>query len=242
MQTRRNYLYILVLFIFLIISLNNHYINNDISSLYLGVSFDGSIIQYLINYILFSCYSLFFYSLTEEYITNYGYFIIVREKSKKKFFFRLTKRLINYIITIELVKIILYLVIALFIYKSCTIDIIKFLKYVIITLLSYFVLLFIQMVIEIYFTSQISIIITMICYLLSLINGALLINYFQYINSKIGAFINLLLIPNFLMNSRVKIIIDNLNISYYFLILFLILLIIILYLIFSTKFTKKDIN
>lgn len=170
----------------------------DIINIYNGVGFNGRIVLYVRSFFLFSCYCLYAYNEFETYISRYGVLLITREKSRNKLLMRLTGKLIRLTATVEAVKIFCFVVFALIIRGSITVNNpLEFILMAVLNILSYLIILFIQMSIEIFLSGNVAVCVSMAYFLTSLC-----VSDYIYKISFLSKRINLLFVPNITMKLR----------------------------------------
>lgn len=226
------YSYFIIIPLLCIFGLFWSFINNNsnLLDLYGGVPYFGNWYVVLLHYYLFACYSFLIFNKSEKYTSGYGIYVVLRVQSKMKIIMQIVYQTFLFVIVCECIKVIIYIFTLLIVYGQLSLkpeSISIFINMFFFHVIFMFLLLFIQIIIELFIDSKLSLIFVQISYLL-------LLSLSDFINRIVGeSNLNLLFLPNFFMYDRLKTFytFDFLHISYiYILALFLFLL-----LIFVTK-------
>lgn len=210
--------------------------DTDLISMYNGVIFNGNITFYIRCFFLFACYSLYIYNEFETYMKEYGVLLVTREKSRNRLLMRLTERLLRLIVQIESIKILCYVVFMIIIKGKITANNpFQLIKIVILNILVIFLIMFVQMIVELYFSGNIAVCISLAYFLFSLDIS----DYIERSNS-FSPQINLLMIPNLMMKVRLDMLIKDTG-MYFVVMGVLILIVISIYLLTKRQFLNKDI-
>ncbi len=210
--------------------------DTDLINMYNGVIFNGNITFYIRCFFLFACYSLYTYNEFETYMKEYGVLLVTREKSRNRLLMRLTERLLRLIIQIECIKILCYVVLMIIIKGRITANNpFELIKIVILNILVIFLIMFVQMIVELYFSGNIAVCISLAYFLFSLD-----ISDFIERSNLVPSKMNLLMIPNLMMKVRLDMLIKDTG-MHFVVIGILMLIVIILYLLIKRQFLKKDI-
>jgi hypothetical protein len=224
----------LCLFSYLNISINN---GKDIASLYDGVLFNSSPIEYALLFFLFSTYCLFVYHEFETYIYQSGMYIVTREQSRSKMTLRLCKKLLFYILQFEGLKLICYILVMLIMNKVLVLKSpMETLKMMLLQCLVYYIILLFQVLLEIVLSSNTALFIILSLYSVSIGISDMIFSFFA--NSK--SFLNFIILPNISMKLRLDAM-DYSNYLYYVLLGYLLLIIFFTYAILRKTFAKIDI-
>lgn len=209
--------------------------DTDLINLYNGVVFNGNITFYIRAFFLFACYSLYVYNEFETYIKEYGIILVTREKSRSRLLARLTERLLIFLVEIGSMKILCYMVLMIMINGKITVNNpLELVKMMFLYVLVVFLMMFIQMIAELYLSGNIAVCIPLTCFLIDL-------GISDYIErSNLPSEINLFMFPNLMMKNRLDVLINNKN-HYFILIGGLMMIMMSLFLVIKRKFQKKDI-
>lgn len=209
---------------------------NDLLYLYDGVVFNSTIAYYVQCFFLFACYSLYTYNEFETYINQYGMILVTREASRDKLLLHLTQRLLKFVLQIEIMKVVCYGIILLFMEKSIVISSpFIFIRSIIINILVYVLILFVQMVIEIWYSGNIAVVVSL-AYFLAGLGISDIIQRSETIPSNI----NLIFVQNLSMRIRFESMITNAG-TVFAVIGVLVIVIVSIYFITRFYFRKKDI-
>lgn len=203
--------------------------------LYAGVPFDGNWYVVLLNYFLFSGYCFFVFKKNDNYVNGYGVYIVLRVQSKMKIIIKIIINTIYYVFIFELIKLCIYALVLLVIREQLFIeDYFIFINMFWINICLFFLFLFVQIILELFFDSKIALVLIQICYLLLLSLG-------NVIRLVIGdSYLNLLILPNVVMYERLKVFYTFEWIYFGFLYLFLMIIFIALVFIAKVLINKKD--
>lgn len=211
--------------------------DSDLINLYNGLEFNSKIAFYARWFFLFACYCLYTYNEFETYIKQYGIILVTREKSRNRLMMHLTERLLRLILQIEGIKILCYMVFTIITWRNLTVcNPMELIKMIIINILVYFLILFLQMVVEIYFSGNIAVCMSLAYFLMGLGISDIIIKKSSLFLHKL----NLIIIPNLLMKVRLDIMIKNKQ-MHFAVIVILIFVIISTYLFFMRQIKKKDL-
>ena len=226
---------ILIIFIFIYAYLTVDVSEStDIINLYKGALFQTRINFILYEVIITICYCLFIHNEFESYVHEYGIYVITREKSRSKLLWRLIYKLLSFILIIESLKVISFSIIMILKKGKITVNNpIEVLKMISLTLMVYIIILFIQMMIELYLEGRTAIAIVLTYYIVNLGLGTVLYNF----ESKL----NVLILPNYIMKYRLDVLIKEYNLNYTNILMILGLIIIIMVITAHKMFLKKDI-
>lgn len=209
---------------------------NDLIQIYDGVIFNSSIVHYVRWFYLLACYSLYIYNEFEAYIHQYGVILITRETSREKFFRHLVKRLIKLVLQIEGIKLGCCTAIMVIMKRGITISSpLEFFNSIFLNLVICFLFLFIQMIVEIWCSGNISVVITLVNFLIGF-GISDFIDRSQFVSDKM----NLLLIQNLTMRIRVVKLVENKYMTF-IIIGGLMVSIGIIYTVAKMRFKEKDI-
>ena len=212
--------------------------SEKISSLYNGVSFLPTPTVFLVNFYMFAIYSLFIFSEFEKYIHSYGHFIVIRTKRRSVLYRILFGRLIKSLLLIESMKILFYFAICYLKYDNVVVDGALTMKATL-YIITITILLFIQMNIEIFYSSKIAIIAILSLYLGGVTLGSYISMFVEGTSAK--NILNVFILQNYMMYNRYKILIQELNLNIIILIGILIMIFTIFCLIVNRRFKKIDI-
>lgn len=208
----------------------------DAKEIYSGIPYGGILYVYMIHLLFLGCYMFYVYTDIEEYLYQYGVYMVTREQSRKKLFLRLTKKIFWKALQLECMLWAGYFIITMLEYGKVQIpDFHVFLTRIILHFLCVYTLLFVQMLLEIFLSGKIA--------LISILSGYLSLVCLSDLLHKCEIkvkYIELLLFPNLLMQSRLYKILPQ-NQMDCFVILFVLFCDIILYWIGRKLFFKKDI-
>ncbi len=208
----------------------------DIINIYNGVGFNGRIVLYVRSFFLFSCYCLYAYNEFETYISRYGVLLITREKSRNKLLMRLTGKLIWLFVKIEAIKILCFVVFMIIIRGSITVkNPLELFILAVLNSLSYLLMLFIQMSIEIFLSGNVAVCVSMAYFLTSLC-----VSDYIYKISFLSKTINLFFVPNITMKPRL----DEMNVTgsiFYIIVGALLLCFLCMYILVYRIFRKRDL-
>lgn len=210
--------------------------DSDLINIYYGTIFNSKIFYYMYLFMIFAGYSLFIYGEFKPYVYGYGIIIVTREKSRKKLLKRMAGRLLGNIVILELIKIISITITTLLIKKEIMIsEPMVFAKMAVINIYVLFSILLFQMMIEIYFTSELALLISLSYYLVGIVASD-----FIYRSSLISKKISCIFIQNLSMKARLDSLVDG-YMELFIIFGLLLCLIMLVYLFFKGKFQKKDL-
>lgn len=209
--------------------------DTDLINLYNGVVFNGNITLYIRWFFLFACYVLYIYNEFEIYLKEYGILLVTREKSRNLLLIRLIKRLLVFIVQVESMKILCYMVLMIILNGKITLN--NPLELIIIlffNILVIFLILFIQMIVELYLSGNVAVCISLTYFLISL-------GISDYIEkSSLPYQINLLMVPNLMMKFRLDMLIKS-NEQCFIVMGILMTIMMSIFLLIKRQFLKKDI-
>ena len=210
--------------------------DTEFINIYYGACFNADTYTYIRFFFLFAIYSFYICGEFSTYLKKYGALLVTRENKRNKLFMRLTKRMISLSVQIELMKLFCYVVLLIFIRGRVTIgNPLEVVNAVILNIIAFLFVLFMQMLLELYISENVSIVISITFFIICLRIG----DYIK--NSKIiPDEAILLLIPNLMMKSRTDILVNTQQ-SSIGIISMIIILFAIVYFIFEQKFKKFDI-
>lgn len=236
MKRYKNIIFLVALCIFAYLQINLSR-DSDLINLYYGTVFNGIPAIYVRWFLLFACYCLYTYNEFETYIKQYGIILVTREQSRNRLMLRLTARLLRLILQIEVMKIICYMVFTLIIRRKLTVsNPAELIKMIVINILVFLLILFLQMIIEIYFSGN-----TAVCISLAYFILGLGISDFVERSTLVSRKLNLIFLPNLVMKIRLDELIKDRQ-MHIAVIGILIVLIISTYLFFTHQFRKKDLT
>ena len=210
--------------------------DSDLINIYDGVVFKANISYYMNWFFIFACYSLYMYEEFYTYIREYGVLLVTREKSRDKLLLRLLLRLAGRIMKLECIRIITFICFDFILKGNVSMkNAFDFIKMLVLTVLVFTIILFVQMMIEVYYSANTAVIISMAYFLVSM-SVSDIIAKSEVIPSKI----NVIFLPNLLMKVRIDTIIKNPG-MHFVLIGFLVLILMVMMVIIKQKFRKKDI-
>lgn len=235
MKNIKNIIFVIALSIFAYLQVQISQ-DADLINIYGGVIFNASAVFYVRWFFLFACYSLYIYGEFETYVKEYGILLVTREKSRNRLLMRLTQRLLRLIVQIELIKILCYVVIMIIIKGKITANNpFELIKMVILNILVIFSIMFVQMIVELYFSGNIAVCVSLTYFLFSLE-----ISDFIEKSNFFPKEINLSMFPNLMMKVRLDKLIRNTD-MYFAVMVGIILVIASIYLTTKRLFQKKDI-
>lgn len=211
-------------------------INGSLMNIYEGITIDGKLYLFLLNYFLFTIYSFFIFETNQKYISGYGLFQLVRYQSREYLFRLLVVKLIKIVFGIECLKIFCYFLLSVIHNKVLSIDHLnQFVLFFISNIFLMLVFLVFQMLIEVKYSSRISLLLTQIMYILTLFSSDLLFKYFP------KSILNYLLLDNYAMRQHYVLLKSTTSIKISAMTLIVILLMCILYTLGKHIFEKKDV-
>lgn len=235
MKKNKNILYILALCLFSYLQVKTSE-GTDIINLYSGVIFNPKFVYYINCFFLYACYCLYIYNEFEPYVTGYGICLITREKSRKQFAMHLVKRLLGFFVSFETMKILCYLLVTQIVKGQITLsNPLELIQMIILNMLCYVIILFFQMIMELYFSGNFAMWISLI-YFSICIGISDFIHTADFLTDKL----NLLFIPNLMFKNRLNVLLQNDN-HVYFLIMLLICIAVCIYIVFTKMLKRKDI-
>lgn len=210
--------------------------DSDLINIYDGVVFNANISYYMNWFFIFACYSLYMYEEFYTYIREYGVLLVTREKSRDKLLLRLLLRLAGRIMKLECIRIITFICFDFILKGNVSMkNAFDFIKMLVLTVLVFTIILFVQMMIEVYYSANTAVIISMAYFLVSM-SVSDIIAKSEVIPSKI----NVIFLPNLLMKVRIDTITKNPG-MHFVLIGFQVLILMVMMVIIKQKFRKKDI-
>lgn len=208
----------------------------DLIHLYQGVRFNSNISAYVMQFFLFLCYSLFIYNEFETYIEEYGILIMTRVQSRNKLINQLTKKMFGLVIQIELIKIVCYTIISIFRNGTITVNSPnELLRIVVLEVLVYTIILFVQMILEIYYSGKIALCINLTYFIACINLGDMLYGITNNVK-----WLNFFILPNLMMKCRLDLLVDKKE-TYYWIFIVLGITVLSIYFIVRRIFSKKDI-
>lgn len=142
---------------------------SDLCELYSGLYFNSSPMFYASYLLLFACYTLYTYNTFSDYLSQYGTVIVTRELSRNKLYNRMIKHLAKSLVQIELLKIVCFSFMLLIMKNNIhCFNTIAIVKSIIINFLVFGITLLIQMNIEIFYSADVSVVISFFAYILSI--------------------------------------------------------------------------
>lgn len=235
MKLAKNIIFVIMLCLFSYLYIPLNY-DTEFINLYNGINFNSRIYYYLVQFFLFSCYSLFIYNEFETYIYQYGLHVVLREQSRNKMIFRLTIKLLFFILWLEFIKIISYICCMLIMRGKITLSHpFEVLKIFFLHLFVYLLILFIQMMLEIFISGKLA-----LCVILSYFLLSISLSDIIYESDFMAKTLNLILLPNLSMKLRLDDLISD-EYLYFIVFAFLILIMFVTYRLSQYFFSRKDI-
>lgn len=209
---------------------------NDLLHAYDGVVFNSTIAYYVKCFFLFACYSLYTYNEFETHMNQYGIILVTREASRDKLLLHLAQRLLKFILQIEVLRVVCYGLMLLLMKQSITVSSpIDFVRSIFLNILVCFLILFIQMIVEIWYSGNIAVVISLTSFLIGLGISDIIER-----SEVIPSTVNLLFVQNLTMRIRVESMVENDGIMIA-VIIGLLMGIVGMYFITQLCFRKKDI-
>lgn len=178
--------------------------DSDLIAIYDGVRYGDILYYYMLQFFVFSCYSVYIQGEFENLVSNSGIYIMIRGE-RKKLFSMLNARLIKILLNISFLHLAGYVAMELLLtHRVHTGDGKAFLHALLVNFLVYYLLLFVQMILELWFTGRIALCVIMFFYLFSLFVGDLLLGMGRFSRGIVSVSLQFIFFPNIAMRLRWK--------------------------------------
>lgn len=221
---------VLLMLILHCILINNYYHAADLSVLYRGVNSSNNMILLAAYFSNYCATAFYMFEKVEKYVNGYGKYTLIRNKKRTSVLNGMYIKGCLFALTCELLKILLYIVIA-------GVNNTNFSNLIVMIFLSILVnilMIYIQIFLEIFLGSKIALASVMMYFILSCTVGGLIIK--ENIYKPL-----IFLIPNYSMSLRTKYFTSNLNLKYESIIIILILTIFLGFVMGKLNLKRKDI-
>lgn len=207
----------------------------DFINLYRGVNFQSKFNFYLTQFFQFSCYSLYIYHDFSKYMKEYGIFVVTRTQNRTKLLKKLMVILLRYMIELEVIKIVSFICVMRVVKGSITVeDITKSFAFVLGSIVINYVIFFMQMLIEINYSSSIA-----LYSILSFNIISFCISDVIYKSDFISNQLCICLLPNLLMEKRIESLAKN-NLFYMESLFFIIVFSVIIFCVAKRNMKTRD--
>ncbi len=213
----------------------------DMSYIYLGVPFGGDGRIVIINICFLACYVFAVFSNADEYISQYGCFLVVRNGSRVKVYNKIIVNVLFKTFIMELLKIIFFVLAVRLSEQRIQADAVIFIRNMTLYMLNIIILLMIQTTAELYLSAPTAALIVLVIYILSIAAGNIVYSQMIETHTITCMRLNLLIIFNYGMSARMTSIDEVLHINYIAIYGILSAAMGLIYAATIHKFKKKDI-
>ncbi len=213
--------------------------NTDI--LYFGIPYGNYVELYIINLSIYACYCFLCFSRTDNFLIEYGLFLVVRNKSRKKILAKYLLTLLRDILLLEIVKIIAFVMVQYIVFHDASGNLINLLYDALVYVIVICIMVLLQVNIEIFINAPVALLVNICSYLLFSFLGSYIYSQCIETNQKMGVFLNSFFLTNYIMNVRVNGFTEWLHYSRIVIGLILAVILIGMYLFSLRIFSKKDL-
>jgi hypothetical protein len=165
--------------------------------LYAGMNININIIFLLLALLHFTIYSFIFFESTKKYIREYGILVLTRHRSRFRLWVRFYIRMLQVTVILETLIVICYILFSMIFARTFVFgNVADSLSYYLSTILFFMLLLSLQLVIEIFYSSSTGVLVSQGIFIVTVIISGIILN--RYPNSLI----NHLFLNNYAMSLR----------------------------------------